>query len=334
MKYIIRGIIVILSAIMILTGCFSSVKDVEELTEIENETDTFPTKPIRLIIPFAPGGGTDGVGRALALSSEAYFEQPIIPINKLGDSGARGLREGIFSNNDGYTITVLTSEINSLSSYGLFDFDYQHMEPLMLLNTEPGVLVVSKEFPFDTIEELIADYQKSGETYSIGSAGKGSVWNLAAKGIAIHTDLQFEDRYYDGTSLAVLDVLGGKTDMVIAGVSEVIEHIEVDEIKVLTVLADERLRALPNIKTFSESGYDFSIYTWRGLAIPKNTDNKVKEYLLERLTKASKDEQFISLLKQLNLNYDYRDQEAFLQFLEQDLEVYRELLETEMKNDK
>ncbi|QUI23187.1 tripartite tricarboxylate transporter substrate binding protein [Vallitalea pronyensis] len=333
MKNIRIKITVFLLTLIMFTGCFRLINDRQELMEIENETDTFPTKAIRLVIPFAPGGGTDGVGRALALSCEGYVEQPIIPVNKLGDSGSRGLREGIFSNNDGYTITVITSEINSLSSYGLIDFDYQHMELLMLLNTEPGILVVSKDFPFDTIEELIADYHKNDKTYTIGSAGKGSVWNFAAKGIALHTDLQFEDRYYDGTSLAVLDVLQGKTDMVISGVSEVIEHIEAGEIKVLTVLADDRLDALPDLKTFTESGYDFSIYTWRGLAIPKDTDHQIKEYLLERLTKAAKDEQFISLLKELNLHYDYRPQEAFLEFIQEDLEVYRKLLEIEMTSE-
>lgn len=321
-----------------LSGCQSSddgiaVSDDEALEQIVDEQKAsekemaFPAKSIQLVVPFAPGGGTDSVARALAQTGSKYFDQPIIPVNKLGDSGARGIREGIYSKNDGYTVTVITSEVNSLAAYGLIDFDYTTMEPLILLNSEPGLVVVSRDFPYDSIEALIENDKTAGVIHTIGSAGEGSIWNLAAVGVEKETGLKFEYRYYDGTSLAVLDVLGGKLDMVIAGVSEVIEHIEAGEVKVLTVLSEERPEVLKDTPTFSESGYDFSIATWRGLAIPLGVSEEVRQTLIDGFTKASQDEEFISLLGQMNLNYDYRETDAFLEFLREDYDRYVDLVE-------
>ena len=309
-----------------LIGCTPKTFEDEENEVVVTQTPpSFPTKQIQVVIPYAPGGGTDSVARALTISANNYFQQPILPVNKLGDSGARGLEEGLYANNDGYTVTLITTELNSLSAFGLIDFDYTSIEPLILLNSEPGAIVVAKDFPFDSMEALIK-YMLSTETvYTIGSAGKGSIWNLAAKGVEKETGVQFESMYYNGTSIAVLDVLGGKIDIVIAGISEIDEHLEKGELKVLTILSDQRVEVLPEIPTFKELGYDFSIYTWRGLAVPKGVDQDTKEVLLENFTKAALDQDFIDLLDQLSLNYDYRNQEDFLVFIKNDLEFYKKL---------
>mgnify|MGYP001183595557 CR=1 FL=1 len=293
--------------------------------ESPEQNQEFPSRAIQIVIPFAPGGGTDSVARALIVSANNYFDQPVVAVNKLGESGARGLREGLLAAPDGYTVTLITTETNSLSVFGLLDFNYTDIEPLLLLNTEPGVMVVSKNFPFNSIEELVESIYKENKEYTIGSAGKGSNWDLAAKGVEREADIKFESKFYNGTSLAVLDVLGGSLDIVIAGTSEVVQHLEKGEMKLLTVLADERLEAFPDVKTFKESGYDFSIYTWRGLAIPQGVDPEVKRILMEGFANAAKDKNFIDMLSQLRLNYDFREQDDFIEFLEQDLKFYNEM---------
>ncbi len=303
----------------------TNVHDADLIINSPEQNQEFPSRAIQVVIPFAPGGGTDNVARAFIASANEYFDQPVTAVNKLGESGARGLREGLFAAHDGYTVTLITTEVNSLSVFGMLDFSYTDIEPLILLSTEPGLMVVSKNFPYDSIEELIESIHKENKSYTIGSAGQGSNWDLAAKGVEREANIKFESRFYNGTSLAVLDVLGGSLDIVIAGTSEVAEHLERGEMKLLTVLADERLEAFSHIKTFKESGYNFSIYTWRGLAIPKGVDPKIKSILMEGFSNAAKDEKFIDMLSQLRLNYDFRKHDEFIEFLDRDLQFYNEM---------
>ncbi|GAU75555.1 tripartite tricarboxylate transporter substrate binding protein [Fusibacter sp. 3D3] len=278
----------------------------------------FPSKSIYLVVPYAPGGGTDSIARAFARVAKKYLDYPIIIVNKVGEGGGRGMREGIFALNDGYTLTMVTSELNTLAVFDFIDFSYEDVDPLTLLNSEQGIVVVSKDSLVHTIDELIESARDSKKKYSIGSAGEGSVWHLAAKGIENSAQIQFDYKYYDGTSIALVDLLGGKTDIVIAGLSEVKAHIDAGEVKVLSVLSDSRLSEFPEVETFSEAGYDFSIGTWRGLGIPKHVDENIKGKLLDIAQKVSQDEEFIATLKVLNLNYDYKSKSEFETFIKAD----------------
>ncbi|MDF1618762.1 tripartite tricarboxylate transporter substrate binding protein [Petrocella sp. FN5] len=320
----------ILLVVVGVTSCKNQQADQynNQFDRSQNEDEIFPSKPIQIVVPYAPGGGTDSVARAFARTANNYFVEPIVVVNKLGQGGARGLAEGLFAKPDGYTVTLVTTEINTLAAFGIIDFNYSDIEPLMLLNSETGVVVVSKDFPFDTIDELVKYVDTTNKVFTIGSAGKGSIWNLAAGKIEEKTDIIFEDQYYDGTSIAVLDVLGGKLDIVIAGISEVIDHIENNQIKVLTVLSEERITELPEVKTFKESGYDFSMNTWRGLALPKGVDPEIRDVLLDGFTKAVQDHDFIELLAKLNLQYDYREKKTFEMFIEEDYLFYNNFKES------
>jgi len=331
--------VLITMIISLITVVLASCKDQQVVTQnnqfnmSQNDEEIFPSKSIQIVVPYAPGGGTDSVARAFARTANNYFDEPIVVVNKLGQGGARGLAEGLFAKEDGYTVTLVTTEINTLAAFGFIDFNYLDIEPLMLLNSEIGVVVVSKDFPFDTIDELVNHVKTTNKVFTIGSAGKGSIWNLAARKIEEKTNTKFEDKYYDGTSIAVVDVLGGKLDIVIAGVSEVIDHIENNQIKVLTTLSDERIAELPEIRTFKESGYDFSMSTWRGIALPKGVDPEIREVLLEGFGKAAKDDDFIELLEKLNLKYDYREKETFEKLIEEDYLFYKNFKESDENSD-
>ncbi|MCF8020747.1 MAG: tripartite tricarboxylate transporter substrate binding protein [Vallitaleaceae bacterium] len=326
--WVLITILIILIIIGITSYKNQQVVQDNQLEMAQNDEKSFPSKSIQIVVPYAPGGGTDSVARAFARTANNYFTEPIVVVNKLGQGGARGLAEGLFAKPDGYTVTLVTTEINTLAAFGIIDFDYSDIEPLMLLNSETGVVVVSKDFPFDTIDELVNYVETTNKEFTIGSAGKGSIWNVAAGKVEEKTKIKFEDQYYDGTSIAVMDVLGGKLDIVIAGISEVIEHIENNQIKVLTVLSEKRIAELPEVKTFKESGYDFSMNTWRGLALPKGVEPEIRDVLLEGFTKAVQDDDFIELLAKLNLQYDYREKETFELFIEEDYLFYKNFIDS------
>ncbi|MCG8482652.1 MAG: tripartite tricarboxylate transporter substrate binding protein [Clostridia bacterium] len=324
--YIIAVVIVAMLAYVFAYQNQSQQISEENITSQQVEEEyIFPNKAITVIAPYAIGGGTDSVARAIAQCARKYFPQPVVVVNRLGQGGARGIKEGIYAKNDGYTLTLLTVEINSLSALNLIEVDYTDLEPVILLNSEPGLLVVRKDFPFDSIEELTNANMQNDMEYAIGSSGKGSIWNIAAIGIENRTNLKFNHISYDGTSYAVLDVLGGKTDMVVAGLSEVSVHINEGELKVLTVLADERISEIPNVRTFKESGYDFSISTWRGLTLPKNVDDQTKQIIIEGFTKAAMDKDFQNIMKTLNLNYDFMDTKEFAAFLEKNYYFFKDI---------
>ena len=329
-------VLITMLTVLIIVGITSyknqQVVQDNQLEMSQSEEKSFPSKSIQIVVPYAPGGGTDSVARAFARTANNYFVEPVVVVNKLGQGGARGLAEGLFAKPDGYTVTLVTTEINTLAAFGIIDFNYSDIEPLMLLNSETGVVVVSKDFPFNTIDELVKYVEITNKEFTIGSAGKGSIWNVAAGKVEEKTNIRFEDKYYDGTSIAVLDVLGGKLDIVIAGISEVIDHIENNQIKVLTVLSEERIAELPEVKTFKESGYDFSMNTWRGLALPKGVEPEIRDVLLEGFTKAVQDDDFMELLLKLNLQYDYREKETFEIFIEEDYLFYKNFIESVENN--
>ncbi|MET3698578.1 tripartite-type tricarboxylate transporter receptor subunit TctC [Bacillus oleivorans] len=315
-KFKLASILLVLS--LILAACSSS-------NDANNENASgsdFPTKSIELIVPYAAGGGTDSLARSFA--DQTDLGQSVAVVNREGGGGAVGMQNGANANPDGYTVSMITVELLTLPHSGLAQFSYEDFHPVALLNEDPAAITVSADAPWNTIEEFIAAAKE--ENLKVGNSGTGAIWHLAASALEQETDVTFNHVPFEGAAPAVTALLGGHIDAVSVSPAEVRTQVEAGELKVLAVMADERVESLPDVPTLKESGIDLSIGTWRGLAVPKDTPEDVVKTLEESFGETAQSEEFKATLDTLGLGYRYENAEGFTNLLKEQDALFAELI--------
>jgi len=280
----------------------------------------YPKKGITMICPWGAGGGTDAVLRALCSTAEKYLGQTITVENKTGGAGAIGHAAIKDAKNDGYTVGMITFELNSLPQQGLIDFNYSDYDPLIRVNADAATLTVKADAPYNTVAEFV-DYCKAhpGEV-SIGNSAPGSVWHIGAGLLADKTGIDVKHVAFEGAAGAVTAVAGGHIEAVAVSIAEVKSQLDAGNVKVLGVMDSKRPEGYPDIPTFNEQGFDIEYYTWRGLALPKGVDPAKKAVLVDAFTKAENDPDFIAKAKSLNLTLAYQNPDEFASFLKSNFE--------------
>ncbi|WP_207650394.1 tripartite tricarboxylate transporter substrate binding protein [Geosporobacter subterraneus] len=318
--------------VLYLWGCSSLYRTQEDSTqeyssEVEIEENLFPRKAIQIVVPYAPGGGTDSVARALADAAKKYFNKPVLVVNKTGEGGAIGMTEGVNAQADGYTVTMVTSELVTLPNLGLAPFTYSDFQPILQVNEDPAALTVRKDAPWNTVEDFVLYAKNNPDKIRIGNSGEGSIWHFAAADIGKSTKTKLKHVYFDGAAPAVVNLLGGYIDAVTVSPAEVLTHVKNGELKVLGILSAERISSLPQVPTFKEQGYDVAVSTWRGLGVPKNTPEQVVEILEAGFSKAAQDLDFIEIMNQLELGYKVAGRNEFLEIIENHHQAIKVLIE-------
>lgn len=277
----------------------------------------FPEKPITVICPWAPGGGTDVLLRALSKEAEKFLGQSITVVNQTGGAGAIGHNAIRAAKPDGYTVGMITFELNSLPPQGLVPFTWKDFDPMMRINSDPAALTVRKDAPYNTVRGFI-DYAKAhpGEI-TIGNSAPGSVWHIAAGLVADKTGLKIKHVPFDGAAPAVTSLVGGHLTGVAVSVAEVRGQVQAGNLKILGVMSAERDKIFPEVPTFREQGVDVQFYTWRGLAVPKGVPAANKAKLTEAFKKAMDTPAFKELAAKASLNLAYQDSAEFAKFLDQ-----------------
>lgn len=282
---------------------------------------TFPSKPIELLVPYQPGGGTDGLARAFADASRKHIDQSIVIVNRPGAGGAIGWQEVINARPDGYKLAVLTVELLTLPHLGLAKFKYDDFQPIAQLNADPAAVTVKSDAPWNTIEEFLADAKKKPDQMRIGNSGNGSIWHLAAAALEDKTGTKFNHIPFQGAAPAVLALLGGHIEAVTVSPAEVTTHVQAGKLRTLMVMADKRVKGFEKVPTAKEKGIDLAIGTWRGLGAPKNTPPEVMARLREITAKTAAEPLMHEVMDKQNLGYVYTDGAIFKDTLAKD-DVY------------
>ena len=288
----------------------------------------YPVKPIELIVPVAPGGGTDVVARAFAETARKYLpQQPIIVVNKPGASGAVGTAELINSKPDGYRLGLVICELTIIPNLGITKYTASDLQPLAELNADPSAISVRAGAPWRTIEEFIADARKRKEPVSIANAGVGSIWHLAAAAFADKTGIAVNHVPFMGAAPGIVSLLGGNVDAIAVSPGEVAPHVAAGKMRTLAVMAEKRLGGVfASVPTLKEGGIDLSVGAWRGLALPKNTPANIVQILNDVARKTANDAGFKNLLAQANLGWAYADTPAFQTLIDHDRAFYADLV--------
>lgn len=281
------------------------------------EAVKFPTKPIELIVPYAAGGGTDLVGRAIAEALKPILGQDVVVVNKTGGSGAVGTNEVAQAKGDGYKMVMATREIVSNPLLGLAPFKTTDFKFVGNLNRDPALIVVSSKSKYKTFEDLVNDIKANPGKLNFASSSTPSLYGIP---FAEAAKLDYVTIPFQGTAQAVVEVLGGRAEFGIYNPGEVKSQIESGDLLPLAVMNDKRLEGFfKDVPTVKEKGIDVDwAGTYRGIAVPDDTPDEIVKVLEEAVGKAVQDQKFVDFMNKQNLFIDYLNAAEFQEMIKKD----------------
>ena len=232
----------------------------------------FPSKPIRLIVPFPAGGPADIFGRFLAQGMTANLGQTVVIENVSGVGGVLGVERAAKSAPDGYTLVLNSSSSVTIAPFSMAKMPYDPAKDLTLITTVvrvPEVLSVNPSLPVNTLAELIAYAKANPGKVNFASAGSGTITHLGGELLKVEAGINLIHVPYKGAAPAVNDMLGGQVQMGIFDVPVVLSHIKAGKLKALAITSAKRAPSLPDVPTTAEMGYPKVISdNWYGLVGP------------------------------------------------------------------
>ena len=293
-------------------------------------TNSYPSRPITYLVPWNPGGGTDTISRTLAAVLQEELGVSINVMNRSGGGGVVGHLALSQARADGYTLGAITGEITMMHWQGLTPLTYNDFTPIALLSYNPGAITVKIDAPWNTLDELLADIRsRPGELLASGTS-KGGVWDLGRIGFLDAAGLPESALPWvpsQGAAPALQELLAGGVQVVTAALAETDALLKAGEVKVLAVMADERLDNYPSIPTLKEQGIDWTIGGWVSLGAPAGLPEDMVETLKAAVLKVTQDSSYITPLKQAGFNLMATTDAELMSFLEKENEVNGKLLE-------
>lgn len=290
----------------------------------------FPAKDITLIVPWAAGGGTDTIARALVKNAKTYFGVNVNVVNKTGGMGAVGMGAAATAVPDGYTVGLITFQLSTYRMMGLADLSYRDYQLIQLLNQSPAAISVAADSKFKTLKDLMEYAKAHPGVVTAGHSGAGGGWHLALASIAVREGVKFNFVPFDGAAPTRTAVVGGHIAVATTGIDEVLQLYRAGQIRILAVNDTKRHWLFPDVPTIGEAGYPNPkiIYDWRGLAAPKGVPSDRMNILIEGFKKCFEDPEFKKLAHDLGLPLVYRDPKGFEEFLKEMEETLRPALES------
>jgi len=278
---------------------------------------SFPERDITLVCPWAAGGGTDTLARTLAKNAKKYFGVNLNVVNRVGGTGAIGMNSVATARPDGYTVGVITFHLSAYRLMGLAELSYRDFDLIALLNRSPAGISVKADSPFKTLKDLI-DYAKANPgVVTVGHAGPGQAWHLAAASLGQKLNLKFTYVPFDGAAPTRTALVGGHISVATTGMDEVLQFYKTKQVRILAVNNVTRHPAFPDVPTVGEAGYPIEnpVLDWRGLGVPKGTPPEVLKVLRDGFRKAAQDPDYIKLMDDLALPRMYLEYDQFGEFL-------------------
>jgi len=236
--------------------------------------ESYPARPLRFILPFPPGGGTDILGRLIAERLSAGLGQPVVAENRGGAGGNVGAEAAARAAPDGYTLLLAAPSLAiSPSLYSKLNYDpVRDLAPVSLVATVPNVMITHPSVPAQTLREFIAVARAKPGAMNFGSGGAGTSNHLAGELFNLVTGTKLVHVPYKGVNLAMQDVISGRIHLAVIGVPAAAPHIKSGKLRALALIAPQRAAALPEVPTVSEAGLaDFEVTTWYGVLAPAGT---------------------------------------------------------------
>ena len=282
--------------------------------------ERFPEAPILVVCPWAAGGGSDRVARQVAALLEQDLGVPINVVNATGGDGVTGHSRGALSRPDGYTMTLITSEITTLHWRGMTSVSPKDFAPVGLVNRDAGAIFVRTDSPWRTLSDLErAIRQAPGRLRASGTATAG-IWHLGLAGWLSTVGVKPTDVIWvsiAGSAPSLQELMAGGVDLVACSLPEAQALLSSGRIRSLGVMADARLPQFPDVPTFREQGIDWTLGALRGLAVPKDTSPERVRILAEAVKRVVEGDAYRSALESSGFTAVYEDPARFAVSLEE-----------------
>jgi tripartite-type tricarboxylate transporter receptor subunit TctC len=238
----------------------------------------FPNKPIKLVVAFAPGGGSDLIARLLASKLGDRIGQPVVVENRPGAGGQLGAEYALRQPADGYTLMLAAASYTVNPSVYKMRFDaINDMTPIAQLARGPFVIAVNPKLPAKDLKELVALAKKEPGKLSYASAGTGSITHIVTEYFLDTTGAQISHIPYKGTSPALTDTISGQTQVIFGTVGSTLPFVKSGKLRAIAVTTPTRLPALPDVPTVAESGYpSYQVTNWHGIIAPKGLPRDIQ----------------------------------------------------------
>ena len=236
----------------------------------------YPTKPIRLIVPFPPGGGTDILARVIAPQVSETLGQPVIVDNRPGGGGTLGAGIAVRADPDGYTLILVSGSYGANAA--LHDLPYNSVidiAPIILIGTTGLVVTMHPSVRIKTITELIAHARANPGKLNFGSAGTGGLGHLAQELFRLHTKVDITHIPYKGTGPVMNALLSGEVDSSFSSLVPSIPHVKAGRLRAIAVTTPKRSRAIPDVPTVSETVPGYDVTHWYGMWGPRGMPREI-----------------------------------------------------------
>jgi tripartite-type tricarboxylate transporter receptor subunit TctC len=247
---------------------------------------TYPSKPVRLIVPFPPGGSNDVVGRMIAVQLSTRLDKPVIVENQGGAGGLIGTEMAARSQPDGYTLLLVSVAYAFIPAIYKLPYDpATAFAPVAILGAGPVVIAVTSKLPVSSVKELIALAKEKPGELNYATAGVGSFQHLASELFKLQAGVDIVHIPFKGGGPAMMDVIAGNTQIAIGSLVQMLPQIKAGKLKALGVGSANRIAALPDLPTISEAGVPgYEVTNWWGIVVPAGTPRSVIDRLHHDLT--------------------------------------------------
>jgi tripartite-type tricarboxylate transporter receptor subunit TctC len=287
------------------------------------QAQSYPNRPITIVVPFAPGGVADITARPYAVVLSRLVGQPVVVENRAGAGGAVGHAYAARAKPDGYTLMVALSSIVAIPvadevngrqpTYRMSDFT-----PIALLSADPTVLMVPTEAKWKTLKDLIDDAKANPGKISYSSSGIYGTTHTAGEMLAQAAGVKFLHVPYAGGGPAMKAAMANEVMFTIQGPSVAAPHVKSGKFRLLGSWGGKRIPNLPDVPTMKEQGYDAEFYIWAAVFAPHGIPQDVEAKLRQASRQIAQDPEFKKVMENVNTPIDYRDGAEFQAFLEQD----------------
>ena len=291
---------------------------------------SYPSKPIRLVIPFPPGGGTDLISRELSVAMSKISGWNLIADNKPGAGGNLGIDAVAKATADGYTIGMGQTSNLAINPTLYSKLPYnplRDLKPVLLVASSSVVLVVLASSKYTSLAELIADAKARPGAINSASPGNGTVAHLSSELMQQVGEFKLQHIPYKGANLALNDLMGGQVDMFMSSVPTVLGHIRSGKLRALAVTSLQRAAELPDVPTVAESGYpNFEAITWFGLVVPAGTPDEIVQLINKQANAAMSSPAFKAKLTSEGAVVLGGSSQAMDEFLKRDYDMWAKVV--------
>jgi tripartite-type tricarboxylate transporter receptor subunit TctC len=291
--------------------------------------DDYPSRPIRLIVPYAAGGGADSVARIVAKRVSETIGQPIVIENRGGGGSIIGTELVKNAQPDGYTLLLGQSGPISINPAVYRNLPYDPLKdfaPVTMTTAYPYIMVVSPALGVKTVKEFVALARNRPSELNYGTTGVGAANHLVAELFDSNAGIKMTHIPYRGTALAVIDLLAGHVQVVFADPISALPHMNAGTLVALAVTSKDRSPVAPDVPTISESGYPgFDAIAWHGILAPATTPPAIVARLNAEIVEALKDPETRTLLEKQAMQTVGNSPQAFAGFIRQDIAIWKEV---------